>query len=143
MSISAGAIRPTGSQRQEHDMTEYLIAIYHPADFRPFSEDENTARDIDDLNRAMRAAGIIRFVGGLKPVAEAVSVRVAHGKEIVSDGPYLETKEHIGGFWVLELATGEEAVEWGKKAAAACRAPVEVRAFWSASDVERETGGAA
>jgi len=51
------------------------------------------------------------------------------GKVQVTDGPYLETKEHIGGFWVLECASMDEAVEWGRKAVIACRAPVEVRQF--------------
>lgn len=60
----------------------------------------------------------------------AVSVRrAADGRVLVTDGPYLETKEHIGGFWVLEVASRDEALAWGRKAAIACRAPVEVRAF--------------
>jgi hypothetical protein len=48
---------------------------------------------------------------------------------LITDGPYLETKEHIGGFWVLEAADMNEALEWGRRAVAACRAPVEVRQF--------------
>jgi hypothetical protein len=57
-------------------------------------------------------------------------VRRKGGSELlVTDGPYLETKEHIGGFWVLELSSKDDAVEWGRKAAIACRAPVEIRAF--------------
>ena len=51
------------------------------------------------------------------------------GKVLVTDGPYIETKEHIGGFWVLEAADLDEALAWGPKAAVACRASVEVRAF--------------
>jgi len=49
------------------------------------------------------------------------------------DGPYLETKEHIGGFWLLEVASLDEALEWGRKAVVACRAPVEVRPFFRSS----------
>jgi hypothetical protein len=68
------------------------------------------------------------FVAGLHPVKQAKSLRVkADGKVLVTDGPYLETKEHIGGFWVLEVADLDEALAWGRKAAVACRAPVEVR----------------
>jgi hypothetical protein len=48
---------------------------------------------------------------------------------LVSAGPYLETSEHVGGLWVLEAADLDEALEWGRKAAVACRAPVEVRPF--------------
>jgi len=51
------------------------------------------------------------------------------GDPVVTDGPYMESKEHIGGFWVLDCATRDEALEWGRKAAVACRAPVEVRPF--------------
>ena len=70
------------------------------------------------------------FVGGLAPAKSAKSVRVKpDGKMLITDGPYIETKEHIGGFWVLEAATLDEALAWGRKAAIACRAPVEVRPF--------------
>lgn len=111
-------------------MTQYLVTIHHPDDFEPFSEDEATHRDIADLNKEMVAAGIRVFVGGLGPVRSAKSVRVkADGQLVTTDGPYIETKEHIGGFWVLELPSMDEALEWGRKAATACRAPVEVRAF--------------
>ena len=51
------------------------------------------------------------------------------GKVLITDGPYLETKEHVGGFWVLKAANLDEAVAWGRKAVFACRAPVEVRAI--------------
>lgn len=115
-------------------MTQYMVAIHHPDDFQPFSESEQTARDIDALNDEMKAKGVIRFVGGMLPVGTAKSVRVREGRPIVSDGPYLETKEHIGGFWVLEVETLGEAIEWGRKAAIACRAPVEVRGFFSPAE---------
>jgi hypothetical protein len=111
-------------------MTQYLVAIHHPDDFKPFDEPAQTRADISALNREMQKAGVIVFVGGLDTVSEAVSVRRKGGSELlVTDGPYLETKEHIGGFWVLELSSKDDAVEWGRKAAIACRAPVEIRAF--------------
>lgn len=111
-------------------MTQYLVAIHHPDDFEPFSEPESTMEDIRALNREMVAAGVRVFVGGLGSASDAISVRRRpDGNLLVTDGPYLETKEHIGGFWVLELADREEAVAWARKAAVACRAPVEVRAF--------------
>ncbi|HEY9010887.1 MAG TPA: YciI family protein [Devosia sp.] len=111
-------------------MPQYLVAIHHPTDFQPYSEPEATHREIAALNREMVAAGVRVFVGGLGPVRNAKSIRPQpDGKMLVTDGPYIETKEHIGGFWVLETATEDEAVEWGRKAAIACRVPVEVRAF--------------
>jgi hypothetical protein len=111
-------------------MTQYLVAIHHPDDFEPFSESAETHRDIDALNDEMNAAGVVVFVGGLDSPRKARSVRrQAGGKLIVTDGPYMETKEHIGGFWVLDVASMDEALDWGRKAATACRAPVEVRPF--------------
>ncbi len=78
----------------------------------------------------MAAAGVVVFLGGLNPARQAKSLRARpDGKVITTDGPYLETKEHIGGFWVLEVAGMDEALAWGRKAVIACRAPVEVREF--------------
>ncbi len=113
-------------------MTQYLVAIHLPDDFDPASETQDTRDDIAALNREMVAAGIRVFVGGLQPVKTAKSMRVKAGKLVVTDGPFIETKEHVGGFWVLECTTEEEALEWGSRAAVACRAPVEVRPFYDA-----------
>lgn len=112
-------------------MTRYLVAIHHPDDYDPsVAEDEAMSRDIDALNDEMEAAGVRVFVGGLRPSSSAKSVRAQpDGRVLVSDGPYLQTTEHVGGFWVLEAADLNEALTWGRKAAIACRAPVEVRPF--------------
>ena len=112
-------------------MPQYLVAIHHPDDYDPsVAEDEAMHRDIDALNDEMKAAGVRVFVGGLQPVSSARSVRAKpDGTVLVTDGPHIETKEHLGGFWVPEVAGLEEALAWGRKAAVACRAPVEVRPF--------------
>jgi len=112
-------------------MKQYLVAIHHPDDYDPFvAEDEAMDRAIDVLNEEMVAAGVRIFVGGLQPPGTAKSLRAQpHGELLITDGPYLETKEHVGGFWVLEAADLDEALAWGRKAAIACRAPVEVRPF--------------
>ncbi len=112
-------------------MTQYLVAIHHPDDYDPaVAEDEAIFRDIDALNDEMKAAGVRIFVGGLRPASNARSLRAQpDGVVLITDGPYLETKEQVGGFWVLEAVDLEEALEWGRKAAVACRAPVEVRPF--------------
>ncbi len=82
------------------------------------------------LNEEMIAKGVRIFAGGLRSASSAKSLRAQpDGKVLITDGPYLETKEHIGGFWVLEAADMNEALGWGRKAAIACRAPVEVRPF--------------
>ena len=111
-------------------MTQYLVAIHHPDNYDPSTEGEAMARDIDTLNEEMVAAGVRIFVGGLTAASDARSLRAQpDGKVLVTDGPYLETKEHIGGFWILEAASLDEALTWGRKAVVACRAPVEVRPF--------------
>jgi hypothetical protein len=120
-------------------MTQFLVAIHHPDDYDPFAaEDEAMHRDIDALNEEMIAAGARVFAGGLHPARSAKSLRAqSHGKVLITDGPYLETKEHVGGFWLLEAANLDEALAWGRKAVAACRAPVEVRQFY---DIIRSEG---
>jgi hypothetical protein len=111
-------------------MPQYLVAIHHPDDYDPSVEGEAMQRDISALNKEMVAAGVRVFVGSLSPARTARSLRAQPGgKVLITDGPYLETKEHIGGFWVLQAADLDEALAWGRKAAVACRAPVEVRPF--------------
>lgn len=111
-------------------MTRYLVAIHHPDGYDGSAEDEAMHRDIRALNEEMVAAGVRAFVGGLEPAGRARSLRARpDGQVLITDGPYLEAKEHVGGFWVLEAADLDEALAWARKAAVACRAPVEVRAF--------------
>ena len=112
-------------------MAQFLVTIHHPDDYDPaVAEDEAMARGIDALNAEMVAAGVRVFVGGLRPVSTAKSMWTQpDGQVRITDGPYLKTTEHVGGFWVLETANLDEALAWGRKAAVACRAPVEVRAF--------------
>jgi serine/threonine protein kinase len=109
---------------------EYLIAIYRPDDYDPSVETEAMAREIDVLNDEMVAAGIRLFVGGLSSAGNARTLRTqANGELLVVDRPYTETKEHLLGFWVVKAADLNEALDWGRKAAKACRASVEVRPF--------------
>lgn len=112
-------------------MTRYLVAIHHPDDYDPsVAEDEAMSRDIDALNDEMKAAGVRIFVGGLHPAGSATALRPQPDGQVgITAGPYLPTTEHVGGFWVLEAADLDEALAWGRKAAIACRAPVEVRPF--------------
>ena len=111
-------------------MPQYLVAIHHSDNYDSSLEDEAMARDIDALNQEMVTAGARIFVGGLQPARSAKSLRKQRdGKVVITDGPYIETKEHLGGFWVLKAVDLDEALEWGRKAAIACRASVEVRAF--------------
>ena len=121
---------------------EYLIAIYRPDNYDPSVETAAMHREIDVLNDEMVAAGARIFVCGLSSASSAKSLRAqSDGTLLVSDGPYTETKEHIIGFWVLKAADLNEALAWGRKAAVACRAPVEVRPFYYSVEVRPFTDG--
>jgi hypothetical protein len=109
-------------------MPQYLVAVYHSDDYDPSVETEAMMEEIHALNREMIAAGARKFACGLSPAGKAKSLRAQpEGKMLVTDGPYTETKEHMGGFWILEAADLDEALAWGRKGAVACRASVEVR----------------
>jgi hypothetical protein len=111
-------------------MAQYLVAIYHPDDYVPSLEDEAMIRDISALNKEMIAAGVRKFACGLAPATQAISLQAQpDGSVLTTDEPYLQTAEHIGGFWILETADQDEAVAWARKAAIACRVPFEVRAM--------------
>jgi hypothetical protein len=115
---------------QEKTMPQYLVAIHHPDNYVPSLEDESMMVDIHALNREMIAAGVRKFAGGLSSAPLAKSVRPQpDGGVLITDGPYLETKEHIGGFWRLECGHMDEALAWARKGSVACRAPVELREF--------------
>jgi len=81
------------------------------------------------VNDEMKDAGVYVFAGGLMPSTTASVVRAKDGALLHTDGPYLEAKEHIGGFWILELPDAEAATTWAEKATVACRGAVEIRPF--------------
>ncbi|MBX3114474.1 MAG: hypothetical protein KF836_07905 [Fimbriimonadaceae bacterium] len=109
---------------------KFLVAIHHPDNYDGSKEDAQMHRDIDDLNDEMQAAGVRILAMGLQsPRLSKTLTAQENGEVTVTDGPYLPTNEHIGGFWILDTADMDEAVEWGRKAVIACRAPVEVRPF--------------
>lgn len=106
-------------------MPQFLSVIYLPDDFDPSKQDPSVAADIYALNEEMIAAGIRKFACGLG--SSHTFQAQANGDVLVTDGPYLETKEQVGGLSIIEVPTLEEAKMWGRKAAKACRVPVEVR----------------
>lgn len=109
-------------------MPQYLVAGYLPDDYDPSVETEETIAAIHALNDEMEAAGALKFACGVSPASSARTLRKQpNGKVLVTDGPYMETKEHIGGFWLLEAADMDQVLAWVRKGAAAFRGPVEVR----------------
>src|ERR1041385_4489509 len=109
-------------------MPQYLICNYLPDDFDPSTVTEAMIDEIHALNREMIAAGVRKVACGISPAGNAKTVRKQpDGAVLVTDGPYAETKEHMGGFWILECANMDEALAWARRAALSCAAPGEVR----------------
>ncbi len=107
-------------------MPQYLVAVYLPDDYDPSTETKETIEGIHALNREMIAAGVRKLACGLSPKTTTVRAQ-PNGEVLVTDGPYSEAKEHVGGFWILETANLEEALAWARKGAKVCRASGEVR----------------
>jgi hypothetical protein len=109
-------------------MPQYLVANYLPDNFDPATVTEAMMEEIHALNREMIAAGVRKFACGISAASNAKTLRAQpDGKVLVTDGPYAETKEHMGGFWILECADLDEALAWAKKGAIACDVAGEVR----------------
>jgi len=109
-------------------MPQYLVANYLPDNFDPSTVDEAMVHAINVLNEELIAAGARLLAVGLSAPSDAKSLRVQpNGEVLITDGPYLEAKEHTGGFWILEAADMDEALAWARKAAIAGRGPGEVR----------------
>ena len=120
-------------------MPQYLVTIHLPDNYDPSLEDEALVRDVHALNEELDAAGARVFAGGLEPASMAKTLRKhAAGEVIITDGPYTEAKEHIGGFWIVEAADTDEALAWARKAVVACRVPVEVRGIFFRPRSERQ-----
>jgi hypothetical protein len=97
-------------------MPQYLVANYLPYDFDPSAVTEAMIEEIHALNREMIASGARKFACGISPAGNAKTVRKQpDGTVLVTDGPYTETKEHMGGFWILEAADMDEALAWGAR----------------------------
>jgi hypothetical protein len=115
-------------QEKGEIMPQYLVANYLPDDFDPSAVTEAMIEEIHALNREMIAAGARKFACGISPASNAKTVRKQpDGTVLVTDGPYTETKEHMGGFWILEAADMDEALAWARKGAISCDAAGEVR----------------
>ena len=109
-------------------MKQYLLSVYQPEGDPPPAEFlDKVKRDVDVLNQELKAAGAWVFAGGLHPSSIATVVQLQGGQVLVTDGPFVEGKEHIGGFWVIKAGDLDAALAWAAKATEACAAPVEVR----------------
>lgn len=113
-------------------MSRYLLSIYQPDGASPPPEVmEQVGAELHRLNEDLKAAGSWVFTGGLHAPGTAKVVRASG---MTTDGPYLEGKEHVGGFWVIGASDLDAALDWGRRAAAATTLPIEVRAFQDVPD---------
>jgi hypothetical protein len=112
-------------------MTQYLLSVHiGPKSPLPPAEDmPGIYAAVDAFNEEVRAAGRWVFAGGLLPIESTTVVDGTGPSPVLTDGPYGESKEYLGGFWVIEAANLEEALDWAARGSAACRGPVEVRPF--------------
>jgi hypothetical protein len=111
-------------------MPEYLLSMHYDDAHTPSeAELEPVMAALGGFNDELRRAGAWVFSAGLQPAATATVVNDRNGTVTTTDGPYLETKEHLGGFWVISAPDLDAALEWAKKGSIACEGPVEVRPF--------------
>ncbi len=112
-------------------MTQYLLSVYMVEGAAAPSEEDmaQAMKDVDVLNAEIQAAGVWVFAGGLHPADTATVVKAVNGDVLTTDGPFAETKEQLGGFWIIEAPDLDAALAWAARATVACQSPVEVRPF--------------
>lgn len=117
-------------------MKTYQLSVCYPAGSRPPTPDALRAimRDVRTVQREMQDAGVHVFSGGLQPAETARVLRPRDGKLVATDGPFIESKELIGGITILRAPDLESALAWGRKLAGATTTPIEVRAFIETPD---------
>ena len=112
-------------------MPMYMLSVHHSPDaMPPAPEDMQKVFDqVDLFNAEVQAAGAWVFAGGLHPPEIATVVNAKGGDVVITDGPFAETKEHLGGFWIITAPDLDAALDWAARGSAACEGPVEVRPF--------------
>jgi hypothetical protein len=109
-------------------MPQYLLSVYQPDGEPPASVDlDQIMRDIGEWREQLKDAGAWVFSGGLHPASTATVLRPSDGEVLMTDGPYVEGNEHIGGFTIIDAPDLDAALEWARKGALATTLPVEVR----------------
>lgn len=112
-------------------MKKYLLSIYQPGDGSPPPPEVlgPVMKRIYALHDEMKDAGTLVFTGGLHAPSTATVLHEKNGELLITDGPYIEGKEHLGGFTIIQAPDLDSALEWGRKLAAAVTLPIEVRPF--------------
>lgn len=110
-------------------MNQYMLSVHH-VEGEPMPSAEAMKKifaDVDALNQEMKAKGVMVYGCGLHAPSSATVVRQKGGEILLTDGPFIEAKEHLGGFWIIKAPDLDAALAWAKKATVACAGPVEVR----------------
>jgi hypothetical protein len=124
------AFDQTGHGTEGDDVNHYLLSIYQPDGAPPSREVlEPIMRAVAEFNRELAAAGARVFSGGLEPPRSAVVIRPEGTQTFATDGPFIESKEILGGLCIVSAPDLETALAWGHKAARATTLPIEVRPF--------------
>jgi hypothetical protein len=112
-------------------MTIYLLSVHNVEGQEPPAPEvmQQMFDDVDKFNQKLQDQGAWVFGGGLHPANTATVVRNQGGDVLVSDGPFAEAKEQIGGFWIIKATDLDAALKWAAEGSAACQGPVEVRPF--------------
>jgi len=112
-------------------MTQYLLSVHGGVDDEmPDAETiQKMFADVDAFNEKLQAEGVWVFAGGLMPIEAATTVDASGPEALVVDGPYAESKEYLGGFWIIEAPDLDAALTWATEGSAACQGKVEVRPF--------------
>ena len=123
-------------------MARYLLSVYGPAERTEFGAYPSREAmreafaDTGAFNERLRANGHLVFADGLEPAATATTVDAQGERPVLTDGPYLETKEHLGGFWVIEADDLDVALALAAEGSKACRGVVEVRPFHTGESID-------
>ena len=116
-------------------MKQYLLSVYQPdGDPPPADVLERVMRDVRAVDQELRAAGAWVFSGGLHAPSTATVLHPRREGMPMTDGPYVEGKEHIGGLTIIKATNLDDALEWGRKLARASTLPIEVRPFQGESE---------
>ena len=125
-------------------MPQYMLLIYSPADRRPSPEEmEAEMPRWYEYTQSLQDAGVLRGGDALHPTAEASTVRVRDGQTLVTDGPFAETTEVLGGYYVIEVPDVETAREWAAKIPNVHYGSIEVREIMAFDDAPQESASAA
>jgi hypothetical protein len=116
-------------------MKQYMISVYQPDGPPPPPEVLGPIMEqVGNWNAELQAAGAWVFTGALQPPSTATVLRVAGGEVVLTDGPFAEGKEHLGGFTVIQVADLDEALQWSRRFAEITGLPLEVRPVYDGSE---------